>query len=48
MVVKNGMDNIGNDHSSLATNRWYRRQSGSPAKVLKVAGVDRHHVLDAA
>jgi hypothetical protein len=22
MVVKNGMDNIGNDHSSLATNRW--------------------------
>jgi len=35
VVVENGMDNIGNDHSSLATDRWV-----SPAERVPCVGAE--------
>jgi hypothetical protein len=48
VVVEKGMDNIGNDHSSLATNRWVSPVERVTYPGAKAADVDRHHVLDAA
>jgi hypothetical protein len=48
VVVEKDVDNIGNDHSSLATNRWVSPAERVTYPGAKAADVDRHHVLDAA